>query len=131
MFALEWCEFCWSVRKMFSHVGIDYRSIDLDSVDYQKDDWGGKIRAVLAARTGIKTIPQIFVGDEFIGGCTELFDAYKSGQLQALFEKNKVNFDETPDVDPYSFLPTLATSALVSNKPVNHVSLAEPSESSG
>ena len=31
MFALEWCEFCWSVRKMLARYDIPYRSIDLDS----------------------------------------------------------------------------------------------------
>jgi cysteine synthase A len=106
MFALEWCEFCWSVRKMFAHTGINYRSVDLDSVEYQTDNWGGQIRAALAARTGINTIPQIFVGNKFVGGCTELFDAYKSGQLQTLLRENDVAFDETLDTDPYSFLPT-------------------------
>src|SRR3974390_535759 len=30
MFALEWCEFCWAVRKMFARNGIRYRAIDLD-----------------------------------------------------------------------------------------------------
>ena len=41
LFALEWCEFCWSVRKLFARLGIPFRSIDLDSVDYQHDDLGG------------------------------------------------------------------------------------------
>ena len=30
MFALEWCEFCWSVRRMFDAAGIAYRTVDLD-----------------------------------------------------------------------------------------------------
>src|SRR5690606_23673941 len=77
MFALEWCEFCWSVRRLFADLGIPYRSIDLDSVEYQQDDRGGEIRAALTARTGIATIPQIFIGGELIGGCTDLFDAWK------------------------------------------------------
>ena len=50
LFALEWCEFCWSVRKLFAQLGIAYRSVDLDSVEYQADDLGGRIRAVLADR---------------------------------------------------------------------------------
>ena len=57
MFALEWCEFCWSVRKMFARYGIPYRSIDLDSVEYQKDDRGGQIRAALTARTAVSHDP--------------------------------------------------------------------------
>ena len=106
MFALEWCEFCWSVRKMFAKCKIPYRSVDLDSTEYQQDNWGGKIRAALIARTSIKTIPQIFVGGELIGGCTEAFDAYKEGRLQNLMKENGVDFDDSVNVDPYSFLPT-------------------------
>ena len=72
MFALEWCEFCWSVRKLFAQLGVPYRSIDLDSVQYQKDDLGTRLRPVLAERCGAPTIPQIFIGGEHIGGCTDL-----------------------------------------------------------
>jgi cysteine synthase A len=105
MFALEWCEFCWSVRRMFTKCGIPYVSVDLDSAAYQENDWGGRIRRALNARTDCATIPQIFVGGQFIGGCTELFDAYKDGKLQAMLKQAGVPFDEDLDVDPYDFLP--------------------------
>jgi cysteine synthase len=105
MFALEWCEFCWSVRKMFAHYRIPYRSIDLDSVEYQHGDRGGKVRAALTTRTGVATIPQIFVGGELIGGCTEVLDAMKEGRLQRLLERSGVTYDREVQVDPYSFLP--------------------------
>jgi len=106
MFALEWCEFCWSVRRLFARHGIPYRSVDLDSVEYQKDDRGGQIRAALTARTSFGTIPQIFVGGEFLGGATDLFDAYKAGRLQELLQKSEVSYDKSLKVDPYSFLPS-------------------------
>lgn len=106
LFALEWCEFCWSIRRMFAKCGIAYRSVDLDSVEYQQDDRGGKIRAALTARTSVSTIPQVFVGGEFIGGATDVFDAYKQGRLQELLDKNHVAYDRDLKVDPYSFLPT-------------------------
>ena len=106
MFALEWCEFCWSVRRMFARHGIPYRSVDLDSVEYQQDDRGGKIRAALTARTSFSTIPQIFVGGEFLGGCTDVFDAYRQGRLQQLLDDNHVPYDRNLKLDPYSFLPT-------------------------
>jgi cysteine synthase A len=106
MFSLEWCEFCWSVRRMFAAYKIPYRSVDLDSVEYQKDDRGGKIRAALTARTSVSTIPQVFVGGEFVGGCTELLDAQKEGRLQKLLAKSGVEYDKSVDIDPYSCLPT-------------------------
>jgi len=105
MFALEWCEFCWSVRKLFAQLGIQYRSVDLDSVEYQEGDRGGKIRAVLSDLTGAPTIPQIFVGGRHIGGCTETFDAFKSGELQAALQQAGSAFDADAQLDPYSLLP--------------------------
>jgi cysteine synthase A len=105
MFALEWCEFCWSVRKLFKAFDIPYRSVDLDSAEYQKDNWGGQIRNVLRARIHSPTIPQIFVGNHHIGGCTETFDAFNKGSLQTLLRNSGVKFKQAGDVDAYSFLP--------------------------
>jgi cysteine synthase len=105
LFALEWCEFCWAIRKLFAKHAIPYRSIDLDSTAYKRDDRGGQIRAVVCARTGSKTIPQVFVGGEFIGGCSETFDRVKDGRLQALLGKHGVHFDASVRGDPYALLP--------------------------
>jgi cysteine synthase A len=105
MFALEWCEFCWSVRRMLAHFDVPYRSIDLDSVAYQKDDWGGAVRAALNARTGMRTIPQIFVSGELVGGSTDLFAAWKEGRVQSRLEAAGVAVRERGQVDPFGFLP--------------------------
>jgi len=105
MFALEWCEFCWAVRKLFTKLGIAYESVDLDSVAFQQQDIGVKIRAVLRDRIGSPTIPQVFVGGKYLGGCTELFDALLDGSLWALLEDAGAGYDRDIDVDPYSLLP--------------------------
>jgi len=105
LFALEWCEFCWSLRKLFAACSIPYRSVDLDSADYQADDRGGKIRSVLAARVGSSTIPQVFVGGEWIGGTTETMAAFHEGRLQRLLREQGVHFDEDADVDADALLP--------------------------
>ncbi len=104
-FALQWCEFCWSVRRLLTAAGVQYETIDLDSVAYQPGDRGGKIRAVLAKRLGTPTIPQIFVGGEHVGGATEVMEAFNQGRLQALFHKHGVNFNEGFRAEAYSFLP--------------------------
>jgi cysteine synthase len=105
MFALEWCEFCWSVRKMFAQLGVEYQSVDLDSVAFQQDNRGGQIRVALQERLGSSTIPQIFVGGEHIGGATETFDAFNDGSLQELLENHGVDFNRDASFDAYSFLP--------------------------
>ncbi len=106
MFALEWCEFCHSVRKLFDKIGVPLRSVDLDSVEYQKGNWGGQIRAALRARIGSPTIPQVFIGGDYVGGCTETFDAFNDGRLQRQLAANGMTFAGTKGVDAYSFLPS-------------------------
>ncbi len=106
LFALEWCEFCWSVRKLFARLGIPYRAVDLDSVEYQKDGLGGKIRAVLNRETGSPTIPQIYMGGDHIGGATDLFKAYEEGHIKELLAAHGIELQEMPeDFEPASLLP--------------------------
>jgi cysteine synthase A len=105
LFALEWCEFCWSVRNLFRRLRIAYRSVDLDSVEYQQGDRGGKIRTVLARRTGQPTIPQVFVGGRHIGGCTEVFDAVRDGSLEAWMRERSIPHDAAAGLDPDTLLP--------------------------
>ncbi len=105
MFAFQWCEFCWSVRKLFASCRIPYRSVDLDSVELQEDDRGGRIRAVITSRTGSPTIPQVFVGGHCIGGSNAVFDAFKEGRLQTILSKHRVVYDESVRLDPSTLLP--------------------------
>jgi cysteine synthase len=105
MFALEWCEFCWSVRKLFQTAGIEFRSVDLDSVAFQEDNLGGKIRVALRQITHAQTIPQIFVAGQQIGGATDLFDSFNDGSLQEKLVSAGVAFDASAILDAYSFLP--------------------------
>lgn len=105
LFALEWCEFCWATRKLFKARGIPYRSIDLDSLAMQKDDWGGRVRRAVGARAGAPTIPQVFIGGELIGGNAEMFVAVKSGALQAKLRAAGVAFNADAKVDYDALLP--------------------------
>jgi cysteine synthase A len=105
MFSLEWCEFCWSVRKMLAACDIPYVTVDLDSVAFQENDRGGKILAVLNQRNDWPTTPQIYVGGEFVGGATDLFDIGKAGELQSKLAARNIPYNETINRDPYSFLP--------------------------
>jgi cysteine synthase A len=105
MFALEWCEFCWSVRKLLEAMGVEYRSIDLDSVAYQAGDQGGKIRQVLADTLKSPTIPQIFVAGEHIGGATDLIAGCEDGSLQRRLDKAGISYVPELSMSPAEFLP--------------------------
>ena len=91
---------------MFAEYDIPYRAIDLDSVEYQKENLGGDIRIVLRNKISSPTIPQIFVGDHYICGCTETFEAFNGGSLQELLSKNYITCKASGGQNAYTFLPT-------------------------
>ena len=64
-----------------------------------------RVRRALSAHTGVPTIPQVFIGGQFVGGCTETMDAYRAGTLQARLKLRGVAFDESAQVDPATLLP--------------------------
>jgi cysteine synthase A len=105
VFALQWCEFCWSVRKMFDALGVAYTSVDLDSVAYQEDERGGKIRAVLAEYTGTPTIPQIYLGGEHLGGATDVLAAFDNGSLQYRLRKLGLTYRQDVAMTSAELLP--------------------------
>jgi cysteine synthase A len=105
LFALEWCEFCWSVRKLFDRAGIAFRSVDLDGPGFRDNDRGGALRRALAEHTGAVTIPQLFVGGGHVGGATETFDAYNDGRLHEMLASAGQSVDASGVEDAYAFLP--------------------------
>lgn len=67
------CPFCVRAKRLMDNKGIPYREINLDGRDNELDQ--------LRLRTGYKTIPQIFIGEEFIGGFSELAALEAQGEL--------------------------------------------------
>ncbi len=60
----------------------------------------------LRSLIGSPTIPQVFVGGEYIGGCQETFNAFNEGRLRALMQQHGVAVSESKGLDAYSLLPT-------------------------
>jgi cysteine synthase len=94
------------VRKLFAAYKIEHRVVPLDSVEYQADDRGGRLRAALGVSVGATTIPQVFVNGEHIGGCTETMQAIKDGTLQQMLSRAQVAYDASASAEPFSFLPS-------------------------
>ncbi len=105
MFVLEWCEFSWSVRKLFAAAGVPCHAVELDAAALQKDNLGSDLRAALGVKAGAPTIPQIFVGGQHVGGATETFDAFMNGAMTDRLAAAGLSFDAGKTADPYSYLP--------------------------
>jgi glutaredoxin 3 len=76
VYTSEPCSYCRQAKTLLAKRGVEYREINLAM------DAGG--RAELAQRTGMRTFPQVLIGDELVGGFTELLAADQSGRLAQL-----------------------------------------------
>ena len=73
-----WCPYCQRARALLSKKGIQIREIDVD------DD--PKLREEMVARSGRRTVPQVFIGDKHVGGCDDLFALDGRGELDRLIQ---------------------------------------------
>jgi glutaredoxin 3 len=78
MYVTGWCPYCQRVRSLFTKKGLGFTEIDVDD--------GGKVREEMIARSGRRTVPQIFIGDKHVGGCDDLFALDGSGELDRLIQ---------------------------------------------
>ncbi|MEM6375616.1 MAG: pyridoxal-phosphate dependent enzyme [Pseudomonadota bacterium] len=106
MFGFEWCEFCWSVRRLFDDAHIPFRSIDVDSSAYRENDWGGDVLRALFDYTRLRTVPQVFVGGELVGGAVDVLQEAKDETLLGRLSNLPTPIRIRPIHDPLEYLPS-------------------------
>ena len=67
------CGYCVAAKRLLDKKGIAYEEIDV-TTDHEKRNW-------LVSATGQRTVPQIFIDDDSIGGFEELSALNDSGEL--------------------------------------------------
>ena len=73
VYTTDFCGYCVQAKNL-----LKKRSIPFEEVNVQNDQ---DKRAWLVKATGRRTVPQIFIGDDPIGGSDELHALDKSGEL--------------------------------------------------
>ena len=80
IYTKTFCPYCWRAKQLLDSKGVEYREI---SVDY-----GGEIREQMILRAnGRTTVPQIFIREQHVGGCDDLYALDRSGRLDDLITK--------------------------------------------
>ncbi|XP_057437333.1 glutaredoxin [Lotus japonicus] len=79
VFSKTYCPFCVDVKKLFANLGVNYKVIELDS---EAD--GSDIQAALAEWTGQRSVPNVFIGGNHIGGCDSTKALHNQGKLVPL-----------------------------------------------
>jgi glutaredoxin 3 len=78
MYVSDWCPYCRRARDLLTGKNANISEINVE------DDL--KFREEMIARSNRRTVPQIFIGDKHVGGCDDLFELDRSGELDRLLQ---------------------------------------------
>jgi glutaredoxin 3 len=91
MFSFSTCPFCRRAKDYLEACRIPYQSIELDELQGNR---GSEIRAMLGRKTRRTSVPSIFIGGQYIGGCNDgpgLLPLAESGELQRLLQDARIS----------------------------------------
>ncbi|MFO0450956.1 MAG: glutaredoxin 3, partial [Pseudomonadota bacterium] len=75
-YATGWCPYCARARALLDRRGIAWTEIDVESEPAK--------RAEMIARSGQRTVPQIWIGETHVGGSDDLHELERRGELDRL-----------------------------------------------
>ena len=73
MYLTDWCPYCARARGLLDRKGVTYETINIDERP--------EARAEMMARSGRRSVPQIFIGDKHVGGSDDLYALDADGGL--------------------------------------------------
>ena len=80
MFTTQVCPYCIRAKQLLKQRGVD-------TIDEIRVDLNPPQRDAMIAQTGRRTVPQIFIGDTWVGGCDDLIALDQKGGLVAAAER--------------------------------------------
>ena len=74
VYSTTFCPYCVRAKQLLERKGVTYTEINLDQEEPE-------VRIELTKKTNHRTVPQIFINDQFIGGFDQLYALEKEGKL--------------------------------------------------
>jgi glutaredoxin 3 len=78
VYTSDWCPYCRRAKDLLSQKNVVFSEINVEEQP--------QFREEMIARSSRRTVPQIFIGDKHVGGCDDLFELDRSGELDRLIQ---------------------------------------------
>ncbi len=78
MYSTAYCPYCARARELLEKKGLDYLDIRIDEHPEKRDE--------MIAKSGGRTVPQLFINGQPIGGCDDMYALEAQGQLDKLLQ---------------------------------------------
>lgn len=77
VYSKSWCPFCGQVKALFDKLDANITVVELDQIVEEQEVMGA-----LMSLTGQRTVPNVFIGGEHIGGCDDTMALQSQGKLK-------------------------------------------------
>ena len=73
IYTTKTCPYCYKAKSLLKSLDIRYKEVSVD--------FNSKLRAEMASKAGKTSVPQIWFGEDHIGGCDDLHALHSAGNL--------------------------------------------------
>ncbi len=77
IYTSNFCGFCVAAKRLLAGKGVEFTEYDVSSDSAKRQE-------MMSRANGGHTVPQIFVGDNHVGGCDELHALERAGKLDLM-----------------------------------------------
>merc|ERR1712115_667212 len=88
VFSKSTCPFCTKIKDLFAGLNVEINTLELDQVPD-----GEAIQAALLEKTGQRTVPNVFINGEHIGGCDDTMKLHANNELLTLISNELPQYD--------------------------------------
>ncbi|MEA5419201.1 glutaredoxin 3 [Spirulina sp. CCNP1310] len=74
------CPFCLRAKALLNQKGVDYQEYVIDGDETARQQMAHRAH-------GRRSLPQIFINEQHIGGCDDLYDLEASGELDQYLDE--------------------------------------------
>ncbi|TCS43023.1 glutaredoxin 3 [Reinekea marinisedimentorum] len=79
IYSSDWCPYCIRAKQLLDSKGFEYEELIVDG--------NAQLRAQMMQESGRRTVPQIWINQQHIGGCDDLFALERSNLLDGLLNQ--------------------------------------------
>jgi len=77
IYVSQYCPYCTRAKGLLNAKGISYDEVDVDAEPLRRSE-------MIDKSNGITSVPQIFIEQQHVGGCDDMFALENQGKLDAL-----------------------------------------------
>ncbi len=77
MYSTSTCPYCFRAKHLLKHKNVEFEEIIVDG--------NPELRQIMINKSrGVTSVPQIFIGEQHVGGCDDLYALESQGKLDSL-----------------------------------------------